>query len=151
MSDVDNTKKRNRVSGWDCKKKRAVKAEIIKKSVLMFKFLNSKQANVNTLLLKTNDSACIMMVSKNCTTEYNVTHKNYNTIKYRVIYDNVESEDTDFNSENDNPESHLNLGVDIKNSAKWPVIEDKIKLLLVNSNSNKINLDYYPLDDYSNK
>ncbi|KAF0746396.1 zinc finger MYM-type protein 1-like [Aphis craccivora] len=83
--------------------------------------------------------------------EINVTKEYDNTIKSGIIDEDIKSKVTDFNLENDQID-HLNLDIDIiKDPAKWPVINDKIKLLLVKNNPIQINLNYYPLDDSKSK
>lgn len=78
--------------------------------------------------------------------EINVTKEYDNTIKSEIIVEDIKSKVTDFNLEN-NQIDHLNLDIDIiKDPAKWPVINDKIKLLLVKNNPIQINLNYYPLE-----
>lgn len=154
MSDsgVNNTKKRHRLSGSEYRKRRAAtKAEISKQSSVMLKYLKTEQSNENTLLLKTEDNPCTKILSNN-DMEFNITNKTDDTIKSGVIDENVKSEVTNFGLEKNNSDENLNLEVDIiKDPAKWPVINDKIKLLLVKNNPIQKNLNYYPLDDSKRK
>jgi len=131
--DVGKIKKRHHLSGSEYRKRRAAAevVEINKQSGLMFKFFKPEQSTENTLLLKTDEDACTNTISNNDVMEINVTNEYNNTIKPGIIDEDIRSEVTDFNLENDQID-YLNLDIDIiKDPAKWPVVNDKIKLLLV--------------------
>lgn len=80
--------------------------------------------------------------------EVDIIKDNDDTVKSEVTDEDGKSDVTDFNSKMDNSDDNLNLVVEIiKDPAKRPVINDRIKYLLVKNNPLQINLNYYPLDD----
>ncbi|KAL4083493.1 hypothetical protein QTP88_028809 [Uroleucon formosanum] len=158
-SDMGNTNKRHRLSGSEYRKRRAAaQAEIAKQSGLMLKFFKSEHNDTVESKVIDEDLEVTDFNLKNENPDDNLNLEidnmkdNDGTVESEVNDEDVRSEDTDFNSKMDNSDDNLNLDVEIiKDPAKWPEINDKMKLLLVKNNPLQINLKYYPFDDYKRK
>ncbi|KAL4152652.1 hypothetical protein QTP88_000485 [Uroleucon formosanum] len=156
---MGNTNKRHRLSGSEYRKRRAAaQAEIAKQSGLMLKFFKSEHNDTVESKVIDEDMEVTDFNLKNENPDDNLNLEidnmkdNDGTDESEVNDEDVRSEDTDFNSKMDNSDDNLNLDVEIiKDPAKWPEINDKMKLLLVKNNTLQINLKYYPFDDYKRK